>query len=233
MNSANTTERRLPVLISFSGIDGAGKSTQIERLCKRLSEAGLSVKQLAFWDDVVPLARWRAGVTHKFLDREDGVGASGKLVHRNDKNVRTWYLSLARSGLYVMDTLRLRRAVVTARKGKADVIVFDRYIYDQLAILPLEHPMTRACIQLILELAPVPDVAYLLDADPEAACKRKPEYPVDFLRQYRLTYLRLQQIAGLALIPPLTADDVHDAIMQKFQSVSGLRIAWPTLVSSS
>ncbi len=32
-----------PVSISFSGIDGAGKSTQIHRLCGRLNEIGLQV----------------------------------------------------------------------------------------------------------------------------------------------------------------------------------------------
>jgi len=127
-----------------------------------------------------------------------------------------------------MDALCLRRVVAAARKGGADIIVFDRYIYDQLAILPFEHPVARICIRFILGLVPAPDVAYLLDADPDAAIKRKPEYPVDFLRRYRLTYLRLQRAVGLALIPPLTVDEVHEAIMQKFESVSGLRIAGPS-----
>jgi len=208
------------VLISFSGIDGAGKSTQIEKLCCRLSHAGLSVKQLAFWDNVVPLARLRAGFSHKFLDSEGGIGAPEKPVHRNDKNVRAWYLSLARCGLFLIDALFLRRVVADARKGGADVIVFDRYIYDQLAILPLDHSVGRACARFILGLVPAPDVAYLLDADPDAAIKRKPEYPLDFLRRYRSTYLRLQRTAGLALIPPLTVDEVHDAIVRKFESVS-------------
>jgi thymidylate kinase len=222
MNIAEATECRLPVLTSFSGIDGAGKSTQIQKLCERLSHAGLSVKQLAFWDNVVPLARLRAGISHRFLDGEAGIGAPDKPVRRNDKNVRAWYLSVARCGLFLMDALCLRRVVAAARKGGADVLVFDRYIYDQLAILPLEHPVARAYIRFILRLVPAPDVAYLLDANPEVAHKRKPEYAVDFLHQYRSNYLQLQQRAGLTLIPPLTVDEVHDAIMRKFESVSGL-----------
>src|SRR5579864_1763374 len=222
MNIAEATECRLPVLTSFSGIDGAGKSTQIQKLCERLSHAGLSVKQLAFWDNVVPLARLRAGISHRFLDGEAGIGAPDKPVRRNDKNVRAWYLSVARCGLFLMDALCLRRVVAAARKGGADVIVFDRYIYDQLAILPHEHPLTRAYIRFILRVVPAPDVAYLLDANPEVARKRKPEYTVDFLHQYRSNYLHLQQRAGLTLIPPLTVDEVHDAIVRKLESVSGL-----------
>jgi thymidylate kinase len=224
MNRTKVSESRLPVLISFSGIDGAGKSTQIEKLCGRLADAGLSVKQLAFWDNVVLLARWRAGFSHKFLDSEGGIGVPDKPVHRNDKNVRAWYLNFVRLGLYLLDALSLRRAVAGARKEEGAVVVFDRYIYDQLATLPLENRVTRTYVQLILAIVPAPDVAYLLDADPEEARKRKPEYPVDFLCQYRSTYLRLQQSAGLTLILPQTIDEVHDTIVRKFESVSGLRI---------
>jgi thymidylate kinase len=236
MNSANASDPRLPVLISFSGIDGAGKSTQIDKFWRQLSEAGLSVKHLTFWDDVVPLARLRAGFSHEFLDRHEKIGAADKPVYRKDKNVCAWYLSLARSGLYLMDALCLSRKVAAARKSGADVIIFDRYIYDQLAILPLEHRLTRAFMRLILALVPVPHVAYLLDAEPEAACKRKPEYPVDFLRQYRLSYLQLQPIARLALIPARTVEEVYDAIVQRFEGVCGLRITRPAcnrLVPSS
>jgi thymidylate kinase len=227
MNGANATQPHLTVLVSFSGIDGAGKSTQIEKFCRKLSEAGLSVKHLTFWDNVVPFARLRASFSHWFLGSEGGIGSPDKPVYRNDKNIRPWYLSVVRSGLYLMDALRLRWAVAAARSG-ADVIVFDRYIYDQLAVLPLERGLARTYMRLILALVPAPDVAYLLDAEAEAACKRKPEYPVDFLQQYRLTYLWLQTIAGLAWIPPLPVEDVHDAIVEKFERVCGLRIGPPT-----
>ena len=50
---------RRPVLVSFSGIDGAGKSTQIENLHRLLIAAGFQVQRLAFWDDVAVLRRFR------------------------------------------------------------------------------------------------------------------------------------------------------------------------------
>ena len=203
-----------PILISFSGMDGSGKSTQIEALCCRLVDGGIPVLRLAFWDHVVGLSKWRAAFSHKFLKSDGRVGEPGKPARRNDKNNRAWYLILARSALYLLDALNLRRVVGRARKSDARVIIFDRYIYDQLATLPLEHPMARTYARWVLRFVPKPDVAYLLDAEPEVARERKPEYPVDFLHKYRHSYLRLRDIADLALIEPQSQADSQAAIVR-------------------
>src|SRR5262249_46429181 len=41
-----------PLLVSFSGIDGAGKTTQIERLTACFRRAGLRVSLVAYWENV-------------------------------------------------------------------------------------------------------------------------------------------------------------------------------------
>jgi thymidylate kinase len=56
--SATRGKRRCK-LVSFSGIDGAGKGTQIERLCTQLKAAGLRVLLITFWDDVATLTLMR------------------------------------------------------------------------------------------------------------------------------------------------------------------------------
>src|SRR5579859_4085035 len=47
------TPKRRGLLVSFSGLDGSGKSTQIEHLRRCLSAQGYSLRLLTFWDDVV------------------------------------------------------------------------------------------------------------------------------------------------------------------------------------
>ncbi|PYX89347.1 MAG: thymidylate kinase [Acidobacteria bacterium] len=206
-----------PVLVSFSGIDGAGKSTQIERLHAQLTRAGLRVSRLAFWDNIVVLPRFRAGVSHKVLGGELGIGSPEKPVARYDKNARKWYLMLARSPLYFFDVMSLRKVVNTALSSDSDVIIFDRYIYDQIAVVP-GHPLGRAYVRFLLGLAPRPDLAYVLDADPEAAMKRKPEYPLEFLRRYRESYLALQPLAPeMVVIPALDVEGVQRAIVEEFR----------------
>lgn len=201
------------MLISFSGMDGSGKSTQIERLRSDLSNAGRSVRCLAFWDNVVAFRHLRAGFSHKFLHSDGQVGSPERPANRNDKNARKWYLTILRSILYLCDAVRLRRAVSDAMKGDDDVLIFDRFIYDQLATLPLDNVLGREYVRLILKIVPSPDVALLLDAEPEAARARKPEYPVDFLHQYRASYLQLSDLAGLTVIAPMALESVHEAIV--------------------
>ena len=223
-------------LVTFSGMDGAGKSTQIESLRSFCEAHGLRTRLLAFWDDVGVLARYREGFVHKVFNSERGIGAPGKPVNRRDKNVRGWHVNLARHGLYLLDALNLRRVLSRASSTKLhacthtgasplepcvlslapEVIIMDRYIHDELANLPLSNPLTRVFIHLAEAIAPKPDVAYVLDADPEAARARKPEYPLEFLRSCRDSYRRLAKMLGMTVIPPSSIAEASQAIEQAF-----------------
>jgi thymidylate kinase len=208
---------RRSYLISFSGLDGSGKSTQIANLLDIAHRGGLSTTLLTFWDDVVVGSRYREGFVHKVYGSERGIGAPEKPVNRRDKNVRKWYLSLARHGLYLLDAIHLGKVIARARRSGVDVIVMDRYIYDELANLPLSNLATRSFVRLISSLSPSPDIAYILDANPEAARARKPEYPLDFMQLCRRAYLQLARMLGIiTVIPPLPLEDARRAIEAVF-----------------
>ena len=206
-----------PLLVSFSGVDGSGKSTSIAFLTGRLAEAGARVRVMEFWNNVVVLRRFRENVTSAWFQGETGVGAPGKPVQRKDKNLRPWYATLGRCVLYFFDAIHLRMTVNRLFKSDVDVVVFDRYIFDQLATLPIENKAIRIYARLISKIVPRPDVAYLLDADPDAAFARKPEYPLDFLREYRLCYLRLKELLGcITLISPLPIEETQRRLALEF-----------------
>ncbi len=223
-------EHHRPMLVSFSGVDGSGKSTQISNLCDHLTASGRRFVLLAFWDNVVVGTRYREGFVHKMYGSEKGIGAPGKPVNRRDKNVRKWYLSLARHGLYLLDALHLCEVVARARRGNPDVIIMDRYIYDELANLPLDSAITRAFVCFIHKLVPTPDVAYLLDADIEAAVARKPEYPVDFMHKCRAAYFKLADILKtMTVVPPLPLDEAKAAVVSAFEETEHERKAQKSL----
>lgn len=226
MAMKNVMENKRPLLISFSGLDGSGKSTQIENLCAHLDSLGLRVVRLAFWDNVVVGKRYREDFVHKMYNSEKGVGAPGKPVNRQDKNVRKWYLSLARHGLYLLDAIHLCEVVARSRRGRPDVIVMDRYIYDEFANLPLGNFATRAFVRMVDGFIPCPDVAYLLDADVEAARARKPEYPVEFMHKCQNSYMKLAKMLGyLTVIPPLPLEEAKHAVLRAFNRVVQPRLA--------
>lgn len=205
------------IVVSFSGLDGSGKTTQIEALRQSATELGVSTTLITFWDDVVVGARYRGKFVQKVFGSEEGVGTPGRPVERRDKNVRVGYLTLMRHLLYLADAVHLRMVLARAGRGGARVIIVDRYIYDELANLPLGNRFSAAWAQLLARVAPRPQLALLLDADPELARARKPEYSVNFLCQSRRSYLRLTRLVGdITIVPPLAPEATRSVVLANF-----------------
>jgi thymidylate kinase len=204
-------------IVSFSGIDGAGKTTQIEALMRWLQAAGLRVELLRFWDNIVVGSRFREGMSHKVFKGDEGIGSPDKPLNRRDKNVTSLPVTTARFFLYLLDALNVGRKIRQQRKAGTEVLIFDRYIYDELANLPLYRWITRAFISGLLHLVPAPDIAYVVDADPIAARSRKPEYPLEFIHKNRQAYLTLASLEKrMTVIEPLPIHEAELKIRQAF-----------------
>lgn len=219
--------------VSFSGVDGAGKSTQIANLTEHLTDAGLRVGLVTFWDDVATLKTFREGVGHKVFQGEKGVGSPEAPIARRDKNVRSPLVSICRLGFYFCDALSLRRKMRAIESTNADVIIFDRFLYDELANLSLENPIIRLYIRGLMRLIRRPQVSFFLDANPIEARARKPEYPLDFIHSNRNAYLALSRIlGGVTIIPPLPLPAAKAAVVgHLFRSDGGLLPTLPKTVS--
>ena len=203
-------------LISFSGMDGAGKSTQIGALLNHLRAMGLRVLLITFWNDVASLTQFRESAGHAVFRGDKGVGSPSAPIDRRDKNVRSPLMTWVRFCLYFLDTVSLRRIIRVASRSEADVVVFDRYVYDEIVNLPLDHWYVRVYARVLLWLVPRPDIAFVLDADPAEARARKPEYPLEFLRLIRQSYLALSESTGAkTVIPPSTIDQTEKEIFKQ------------------
>ncbi len=204
-------------IVTFSGIDGAGKSTQIQALTLWLHSSGLTVRSLSFWDDVVMFARLREGMSGRIFKGDPGIGSPDKPVNRRDKNVRSRPVTGVRFFLYFLDALNTWRKVHSEKNSQADVVIFDRYIYDELANLPLQRRFTQIAISVLSRIIPKPDIAYVIDAEPLAARQRKPEYPLEFIRENREAYLTLSRlITGIQVIGPLPVESTEQRVKEVF-----------------
>ena len=207
------TNRRT-IFVSFSGIDGAGKSTQIGSLATRVTRDGLCVKVVRFWDDVARLKGIRESSGHRIFKGDKGVGSPEAPINRRDKNVQSAWMTCVRMFLYLVDAVSLRYTVRKVVASGYDLVIFDRYAYDELANLNLQNPMIRVYVRILMIMVPRPHVSYLLDADPAQARARKPEYPLDFVRSNRDAYLRLAKlVGGITVLSPKPVDEVEAEVI--------------------
>jgi thymidylate kinase len=210
------TAAKRTLLVSFSGIDGAGKSTQIEALHTRLAADGLRVRLIRFWDDVARLKGIRETSGHRIFKGDKGIGSPSAPINRRDKNVQSGAMTCIRFFLYFVDAVSVRQVVKKELRSDADVVIFDRYTWDELANLNLRNPIVRAYIRMLVAFVPRPHVSYLLDADPLEARSRKPEYPLDFLYVNRQTYLSLARlIGGITVIDPMPIQEAAQHVLAR------------------
>src|SRR5579862_4019218 len=219
-------------VVSFSGIDGAGKSTQIEALCRSLRGRGYHCALYTFWDDVVAFSKLREHISLRAFKGDKGIGSPDKPIVRRDKNISTWYTTFFRSFLYMLDAFSLSIAVSRSAESDADFLIFDRYIYDELSNLPIKNPLVRLYLHAILRFIPRPDVAFFMDAEPEAATIRKPEYPLEFVRRNRDAYQRIGRLVGMTVIPPLSIEQTT-GVIEELISEKCLRTGKCTLQRAS
>jgi dTMP kinase len=198
-------------LIVFCGMDGAGKTLQARQTAEWLSGAGWAVRQIK------PLQREGSA----FFRTLEAIKAAGSFPKE--------FIVL----LFAFECLRHIREEILPALESGQAVICDRYIYSHEAYA-LAQGVDFTWGRQILDLAPRPDLTFLLDLSEDLALKRiylrgKPltgdETPA-ILRRVRAQFLRLVEAHGMVTLDAArSCDEVQSLIREQ------IRERWPVVAA--
>jgi len=158
----------LSKLISISGLDGSGKSTQIELLKNYLK----SEEKSFYYFHAVEFSIGNLGI-RPLKNRRGRIPPSEKSVTKAN-----WLQIQLRKLALLIDIFRFRRMT---KKLKVDYIISDRYFYDSAVNI---NYLSGKDKRLFAEkFIPKPDFAFYLKISPEKIMQRerKPDQGLEYL----------------------------------------------------
>ena len=218
--------QRADVLITFSGLDGAGKSTLISGLASILREQGRSVTVLTMYDHVglFPLLRalsdWWSKPSRATVGGPDLAHRDMREDQQPGRFIRVVTARPIRKAVCVLDLLVFRVYQLYFEILRGHVLIMDRFFYDTLAdIADGDHwGFERA----VLRALPIPDLPILLDVEADTAFARKGEYSPEYLR-WRLAVYKV--IFGQLKDPVLLRNDVLEKTLSELDAVVTQRLS--------
>lgn len=207
---------RPKLVVSLSGIDGAGKSTLARELAAALERCG--IPNSLVWTrpgmSVAVFSTFRHYIKRR-LNEEGGSGMrrraedpGAQLITRTGALGFMWSLVVAVAYLCCVWRQHLR---------SRGVVIYDRHVVDGLVTLALIYGGSDLRLQklLVRYLLPTAHVSVFLDVTPEAAVQRKPDdfFSVESLRCQMDEYERL--LAGMTDIHRLASEQSPEVLARQ------------------
>jgi thymidylate kinase len=223
-------ERYKPgALITFSGLDGSGKSTQVEALERALSKAGYPT--ISIWTSLGgnPSLRRIVAPMRALLKKQSTrtPGVEWPPAGQDDDPLtqlreRLPGLQLAWITLVAaMNAWRQARAV-RPQLAHGRVVICDRYTLDSIVNLRYRYGdqrSYRAQLALIRLLSPKPLCSYLLEVSPGTARARNHEYTLEQIELRARLYRKEHERLGVARLDgERTAEDLSQQIAHEVWS---------------
>ncbi|MFI8460738.1 dTMP kinase [Kitasatospora sp. NPDC085464] len=204
-------------LVAVVGIDGAGKTSQVQRLAEWFEGSGHPTR-LFLNQSQLPVRRALDAIA-----REDGF--PGHLDMIGADTIRLISACARLSALApVGDVLRTPGAVALA----------DRYTVCQYAAVRLQGADNEAFLRRLNRGLPKPDLTLFLDVDPAVARERIrrrgiDEETLEFLAAYREAYRSLPEFADLVVVDGNGSfDEVQELLRKEIQRALPRTSAAPT-----
>lgn len=191
------------MLITFSGLDGSGKSTLIKCLKESLERRNRRVIVSHMYYDIGLLAFARmllnklAGnkeaqpqpeTTSAHAPRQKAPDGRRQTIVSRMRSTVGWNKSL-RLAVYPFDLVIFLFYRLYVERVKKQILIMDRYFYDTL--VDVAEGRRLYGVRLLSRLTPVPCVPVLVDISAEKAYARKGEHSIAYLSRRRSSYQQL------------------------------------------
>lgn len=177
--------------LSFSGVDGAGKSTILDRVHESLRSAGYNVVLLRSRPSCLPIL---SAFVHGKKNAE--LRAASSLPRRGGNKSKA--SSLLRFFYYFSDYLVGQWIIKLKYRDQSVIVLYDRYYYDYIADprrsnLREDFSLAQPLLPFIIE----PEINFFLYASPDVILQRKKELNAsDIIRlttSYQLLFSELEK----------------------------------------
>jgi thymidylate kinase len=185
------------MLVTISGVDGCGKTTQAQALQSAFNICHLKSDYVWYRGGS---ASWLAFLLHRLRPRHKtlGVASPEDRIADRQKRLRTPWRRAAWSWLTTFELLLRYTWSVSLPLGTGKVVISDRYVDDTLADWSAyfgdESVEQSIPARLLRWLTPRPNLAYWLDVPASVAQQRSSDdLPTHFLEALSATYRRQSQ----------------------------------------
>lgn len=178
--------------ISFSGVDGSGKTTLVKNFSKELEKIGFKTKIVHFYhDNIIFKLLKKIGILEK--PREDN--KYFKKTRKRTRLAKEKGKSLLWAVMHFTDSFVQYLFSRVLHPGK--ILIYDRYLYDYLVSFDY---FGVSGFRIFKTVIPKLDLSFVVVIDPKVAAKRKPENNLEFFKFADKRYKKVARENELAII---------------------------------